>query len=225
MSQNPSIRRLMKELRDLEISPDPNIVAGPIHENMFLWHFTIRGPPESPFEGGHYHGKIVFPMEYPLKPPDIYFLTPNGRFEVNAKICLSATSYHPESWQPSWGIRSLLTALIPFLASNMSGIGAIKMSDDERRILARRSQYWRCQECNHQFESESVASEELVTETETNPDLDPVTEEEITSLDKPKMKMFRFIPHVDIPLLAVVCILVVIIVDSVFPFMSRLFKF
>ena len=29
-------------------------------------------------------------------------LQPNGRFELHQKICLSASSYHPELWQPSW---------------------------------------------------------------------------------------------------------------------------
>jgi ubiquitin-conjugating enzyme E2 J1 len=46
------------------------------------WHFTIRGAVGSEFENGLYHGKIDLPSEYPLKPPNIYFLTPNGRFEV-----------------------------------------------------------------------------------------------------------------------------------------------
>ena len=35
-------------------------------------------------------------------------LTPSGRFEVNKKICLSISSFHPETWQPSWGIRTAL---------------------------------------------------------------------------------------------------------------------
>lgn len=32
----------------------------------------------------------------------IFFLKPNGRFEVNKKICLSISGHHPETWQPSW---------------------------------------------------------------------------------------------------------------------------
>ena len=29
-------------------------------------------------------------------------IQPNGRFALHQKICLSASSYHPELWQPSW---------------------------------------------------------------------------------------------------------------------------
>lgn len=36
------------------------------------------------------------PSEYPFKPPEIYLLTPSGRFEVNRKICLSISSFHPQ---------------------------------------------------------------------------------------------------------------------------------
>ena len=34
---------------------------------------------------GRYHGKVVFPNEYPFKPPSIYMLTPNGRFETGRR--------------------------------------------------------------------------------------------------------------------------------------------
>ena len=40
------------------------------------------GPPGSLYTGGYYHGKLVFPKEYPFKAPSIYMLTPNGRFKV-----------------------------------------------------------------------------------------------------------------------------------------------
>jgi ubiquitin-protein ligase len=48
------------------------------------------------YEGGVYHGKIVFPPEYPFKPPSISLFTPNGRFATNTKLCLSMTDFHPE---------------------------------------------------------------------------------------------------------------------------------
>ena len=62
--------------------------AKPSEDDMFLWHFTIRGPPKTDFDGGVYHGKIILPPDYPFKPPNIVFLTPNGRFQVGTKICL-----------------------------------------------------------------------------------------------------------------------------------------
>jgi ubiquitin-conjugating enzyme E2 J2 len=38
-----------------------------------LTHYTLlqHGPPESPYVGGEYHGVLIFPSEYPFKPPGI----------------------------------------------------------------------------------------------------------------------------------------------------------
>lgn len=38
---------------------------------------------------------MQLPSEYPFKPPEVYMLTPSGRFEINKKICLSISSFHP----------------------------------------------------------------------------------------------------------------------------------
>lgn len=46
-----------------------------LQDDLFEWHFTIRGPPDTEFEGGVYHGRILLPSEYPVKPPDIIILT------------------------------------------------------------------------------------------------------------------------------------------------------
>lgn len=35
--------------------------------------------------GGYYHGKLIFPREFPFKPPSIYMITPNGRFKCNTR--------------------------------------------------------------------------------------------------------------------------------------------
>lgn len=39
-------------------------------------------------------------------------MQPNGRFETNKKICLSISGHHPESWQPSWSLRTAMLAII-----------------------------------------------------------------------------------------------------------------
>lgn len=44
-------------------------------ENIFEWQFAIRGPGDTEFEGGIYHGRIQLPAEYPFKPPAFMLLT------------------------------------------------------------------------------------------------------------------------------------------------------
>ena len=72
-----------------------------------------------PSLSGVYHGRIILPPEYPMKPPNIVILTPNGRFEVGTKICLSVSAHHPEEWKPSWGIRTILLALASFMPTKV----------------------------------------------------------------------------------------------------------
>lgn len=36
-------------------------------------HFILRGPPDTPYEGGEYWGQLLFPEDYPFKPPYVLF--------------------------------------------------------------------------------------------------------------------------------------------------------
>ncbi|KAL2523869.1 ubiquitin-conjugating enzyme E2 32 [Abeliophyllum distichum] len=109
-------------------------------ENIFEWQFSIRGPQDSEFEGGIYHGKIQVPAEYPFKPPSFMLLTPNGRFETQIKICLSISNHHPEHWRPSWSVRTALVSLIAFMPTNPNGaLGSLDYPKEERRSLAIKS--------------------------------------------------------------------------------------
>ena len=92
----------------------PNILAHPLENNILEWRFAIFDLPE-PYSGGVYHGKIVFPSEYPLKPPSVQMLTPSGRFQTNTRICMSMTDFHPETWNPSWRVETLLLGLVSFM--------------------------------------------------------------------------------------------------------------
>ncbi|XP_045196671.2 ubiquitin-conjugating enzyme E2 J1-like [Mercenaria mercenaria] len=145
--RSPAVKRLMKEAQELS-EPTEQYACQPLEDNLFEWHFTIRGPADSEFDGGLYHGRIILPPEYPMKPPSIIILTPNGRFEVNKKICLSISGHHPESWQPSWSLRTALLAIIGFMPTHGGGaLGSLNYTPDERKILAKRSQDFKCPSC------------------------------------------------------------------------------
>lgn len=60
-----------------------------LQDNLFEWHFSVRGPPDSDFDGGVYHGRIVLPPEYPMKPPSIILLTVRWR---------ESSCFSPFSW-------------------------------------------------------------------------------------------------------------------------------
>jgi len=144
-----SIKRLNKELESFIKDPSPEYTAGPIKDDLYCWHFTIRGPSDTPFENGIYHGVIKLPFSYPNKPPNIMFLTPSGRFEVNSNICLSITKYHTEEWQSAWTIRSMLEAIIAFMPihEDHDAIGAMDTSEEARKKYAIMSRNFVCDVC------------------------------------------------------------------------------
>ncbi|KAK4691743.1 ubiquitin-conjugating enzyme E2 J1, partial [Lecanoromycetidae sp. Uapishka_2] len=147
-TKSPTIKRILKEATELSTHPDPTLHAAPLESNLFEWHFTLSGPPGTPYSEGAYHGRIILPSTYPLRPPMFRFLTPSGRFEVNREICLSISGHHEETWQPAWGIRTALWALRAFMEGDAKGqVGGMEMPEKERRRLAVESRAWRCQGC------------------------------------------------------------------------------
>ena len=146
---NISLKRIQKEFQNMINDPSEDFYANPIKDDMFCWHFTIRGPPDTEFEGGLYHGIIKLPMSYPNRPPSIMFLTPNGRFDVNMDVCLSMTQYHKEEWQAAWTIRSMLEAIIAFfpVKEEHNAIGALDSSVESRKHFAKLSVKYKCDIC------------------------------------------------------------------------------
>ncbi|EAW19213.1 ubiquitin-conjugating enzyme E2 [Aspergillus fischeri NRRL 181] len=159
---SPSHRRLLKEASELASHPSPHFTAHPVSDsNLYDWHFTLAGPPPpSPYAGGIYHGRIVLPPSYPLRPPSFRFLTPSGRFEVNREICLSISGHHEETWQPAWGIRTALLALRSFMDADAKGqVGGLDADVAVRRRYAVESRGWVCEVCEGGRSNEEVLRE------------------------------------------------------------------
>lgn len=144
--RSPAVKRILREAAEM-CDSTYEYYAQPLEDNLFEWHFTIRGGDETEFRAGIYHGRILLPSEWPMKPPSIIILTPNGRFKVGTKICLSISGHHPETWLPSWSIRTVLTALTGFMPTKAEGLGSLDYSPEERKILAKQSRHWKCPQC------------------------------------------------------------------------------
>merc|ERR1719509_530060 len=91
------------------------------------------------YKGGLYHGKLVFPSEFPFKPPSIYMITPNGRFKTDTRLCLSISDYHPDTWNPAWSVATILTGLLSFMLERSPTLGSIETSDWDKRQFASKS--------------------------------------------------------------------------------------
>jgi Ubiquitin-conjugating enzyme len=101
-SRAVAFRRLGLEYKSLLNDCPEGIIAGPKDEdNYFIWTAMFSGPEGTPFEGGVFEAVLIFPDDYPLKPPEMKFVDkiwhPNGKF-----LALSACFANRISSIPRW---------------------------------------------------------------------------------------------------------------------------
>ena len=146
MASKLCLKRLNKEILmyQKEKFKFPNLILRHQEDDILVWYFIVYDLKETPFENGVYFGKILLDEQYPLKPPNFIFITPNGRFETNKKICTTFSAYHQETYTSTWNIMSMMEGMISFMTDREpdTGIGSIKTSDTERINLAKMSLNW-----------------------------------------------------------------------------------
>jgi ubiquitin-conjugating enzyme E2 D/E len=109
-----SLKRLQKEVTEMQKDTPTNCSAGPNNSDLFNWEATIIGPTETPYEGGIFKLKILFPADYPFKPPKITFETRIYHPNINANggICLDILK---DQWSPALNITKVLLSICSLL--------------------------------------------------------------------------------------------------------------
>ncbi|MGH0131387.1 UNVERIFIED_CONTAM: hypothetical protein FKN15_011492 [Acipenser sinensis] len=131
--KSPAVKRLMKEAAELR-DPTEHYHAQPLEDNLFEWHFTVRGPPDSDFDGGVYHGRVVLPPDYPMKPPSIILLTAESSSSSKAaqeQVPVSPVSSEPSREQASESGTQAETPESPEAISCVSAVTELEMSGSE----------------------------------------------------------------------------------------------
>jgi ubiquitin-conjugating enzyme E2 J2 len=139
--------RLSRDFKAIQKSPIPYIQARPCPTNILSWSYIITGPPSTPYEGGQYYGHLTFPPTFPYAAPDITMITPSGRFEHGVNICTTFTSKHPQEWNPSWTVETILTGFLSFMTGEEIGGGIVRATDQQRRTIARQSKSYNSLKC------------------------------------------------------------------------------
>ena len=104
-------QRIIKELEMMRNDPPANCSAGLLRDNDYYeWEGTIIGPSGSPYEGGVFHMKITFPIDYPFKPPSCVFTTKIYHPNINSSggICLDILK---ENWSPALTMTKVLLSI------------------------------------------------------------------------------------------------------------------
>ncbi|XP_020887885.1 protein PEROXIN-4 isoform X2 [Arabidopsis lyrata subsp. lyrata] len=95
--------RLFKEYKEVqrEKVADPDIQLVCDDTNIFKWTALIKGPSETPYEGGVFQLAFAVPEPYPLQPPQ------------TGEICLDILK---NAWSPAWTLQSVCRAIIALMA-------------------------------------------------------------------------------------------------------------
>lgn len=115
------MRRLQQELRAIhrDGGVSPTIHVLPHGNDLTTMEAFIIGPPDTPYDAGVFHFRLKFPMEYPLVPPQVRFLTTDGgtlRFHpqlyADGKVCLSIlNTWQGPQWTAQQSLRSILLSI------------------------------------------------------------------------------------------------------------------
>jgi ubiquitin-conjugating enzyme E2 D/E len=109
-----ALRRIKKELDELQRDPPAGCSAGPVGDDLFNWEGVIMAPTDSPYAGGVFRLSIRFPTDYPFKQPHVQFLTKIYHPNINASggICLDILK---SQWSPALTVSKVLLSILSLL--------------------------------------------------------------------------------------------------------------
>eukprot|EP01117_Protostelium_nocturnum_P018354 TRINITY_DN7660_c0_g1_i1.p1 TRINITY_DN7660_c0_g1~~TRINITY_DN7660_c0_g1_i1.p1 ORF type:complete len:530 (+),score=137.89 TRINITY_DN7660_c0_g1_i1:122-1711(+) len=107
-----------------EYSAIQNETSGPIMQfstflnpdNIHIWKVIYKGQANSAYEGGHWIISVVFPSDYPFKPPKVRFETKIYHCNISndGALCLDVLKDH---WSPALSIGNILGSIDSLLFS------------------------------------------------------------------------------------------------------------
>ncbi|KAJ1472186.1 ubiquitin-conjugating enzyme/RWD-like protein [Baffinella frigidus] len=85
------LNRLIKEVKEYTKTPVQDIALLINEENFTDLRAELRGPAETPYEGGAFQMKLVFGPDFPSAPPKGFFITPifHPNVAKNGEICVN----------------------------------------------------------------------------------------------------------------------------------------
>lgn len=117
-------------------------------DDVGLWYALFHGLDSSrsnkdnDFPDGEYLVKIKAPAKYPYGPPEFYFLTHNGVYEIEKKVCIDIGSYHSNNYPAHIGMDGFAKMLLNGLINHHElghGINLLKTTHDKKVEYAKKS--------------------------------------------------------------------------------------
>ncbi len=125
LKQNKSFteQRLLRDFNELKHQNIPllGVNACPLEHTLFTWHANIKALTNNIYKGTVLHLEMVFPKNYPLKPPTVRVLSPGFNHPSlyrDSEICLDILEEKKDGkfrgWTSAYTVQSILTQLQNF---------------------------------------------------------------------------------------------------------------
>jgi len=122
-----TIQRLLRDVKQIIKNPLTENGIYYVHDDvdMLKGYAMIVGPEDTPYFGGYYFFKLLYPADYPHSPPKVTYCTngKNIRFNPNlytcGKVCVSLlNTWHGDQWTSCQTISSVLLTICTLLCTN-----------------------------------------------------------------------------------------------------------
>ena len=108
-----ALKRILKEVNDLENNPPLLFSARPMHHGDPLnWEVIVVGPYDSPYADGLFILEMTLPVDYPFKPPRVRFSTRIYHPNINSENGSISINILHEGWSPALTIASVVESII-----------------------------------------------------------------------------------------------------------------
>ncbi|XP_071479943.1 ubiquitin-conjugating enzyme E2 G1-like [Diadema setosum] len=129
MAAQQGVLLLKRQLQDLRKQPVSGFSAGLIDDDdIYKWELLVMGPPDTFYEGGYFKAHLIFPKDYPNKPPKMKFVSEiwHPNIDKDGDVCISIL-HEPgedkwgyekpsERWLPIHTVETILLSVISMLA-------------------------------------------------------------------------------------------------------------
>ncbi len=106
--------------------------------NVRVWYALLHGV-AGEFTDGQYLVRVEFPEKFPIDPPWFFFMTPNGVYDLEKKVCIDIGGYHKENYPAALGAKGFIKQLVSGLIGWESlggGVSLITTTKKKKQALA-----------------------------------------------------------------------------------------
>ena len=137
--------RIIREAQMLAKDPVPGLTAIQNPNNFRIFLVSIKGPSDTPYEGGTFEADLMLPEDYPMSPPKILMRTQiwHPNIDGQGRICLDILK---NNWTPALQIRAVLLSLQALLscpdANDFLNVQAAEMFQKDPAKAQEQARQW-----------------------------------------------------------------------------------